>query len=119
MSSIESKDRHQLVNVIVRLLYGLMLEEKGRSRGGDRRAAVLIALARCADQEPSLLVDLMLNPMESSSAAGQDGLFLLHQVSSNVSFKRQSGYLTLLGGVLKNLGSRLTAYWPSFTWDHA
>jgi hypothetical protein len=99
--------------VIVRLLYGLMLEEKGRSRGGDRRAAVLTALARCADHEPSLLVDLMLNSMESSSAAHQDGLFLLHQVSSNVSFKRQSGYLTLVGDVLKNLGSRSTAYWPA------
>jgi U3 small nucleolar RNA-associated protein 20 len=87
MTSIESKYRHQLVDVIVCLLYGLMLGEKGRSRGGDRRAAVLTALARCADQELSLLVDLMLNPMESSSAARQDGLFLLHQVSSNVSFK--------------------------------
>jgi U3 small nucleolar RNA-associated protein 20 len=50
MSSIESKDRHQLVDVIVRLLYGLMLEKKGRSRGGDRRAAVLTTLAGCADQ---------------------------------------------------------------------
>ncbi|KAJ8582180.1 hypothetical protein M405DRAFT_831109 [Rhizopogon salebrosus TDB-379] len=102
MTSMESKYRHQLVDVI-----------KGRSRGGDRRAAVLTALARCADHEPSLLMDLMLNPMESSSAARQDGLFLLHQVSSNVSFKRQSGYLTLLGDVLKNLGSRLTAYWSA------
>ncbi|KAJ8593562.1 hypothetical protein M405DRAFT_858856 [Rhizopogon salebrosus TDB-379] len=109
----KSKDRHQLVDVIVRLLYGLMLEKKGRSRGGDRRAAVLTALAGCADQELSLLVDLMLNPMESGSATRQDGLFSLYQVSSNVSFKQQTGYLTLLGDVLKNLGSRLTAYWPA------
>ncbi|KAJ8592088.1 DRIM-domain-containing protein, partial [Rhizopogon salebrosus TDB-379] len=113
MSSIESKDRHQLVDVIVRPLYGLMLEKKGRSRGGDRRAAVLIALAGCADQELSLFVDLMLNPMESGSAARQDGPFSLHQVSSNVSFKQQTGYLTLLGDVLKNLGSRLITYWPA------
>jgi U3 small nucleolar RNA-associated protein 20 len=113
MSSIESKDRHQLVDVIVRLLYGLMLEKKGRSRGGDRRAAILIALAGCADQELSLLVDLMLNPTVSGSAARQDGPFSLHQVSSNVSFKQQTGYLTLLGDVLKNLGSRLITYWPA------
>ncbi|KAJ8581806.1 hypothetical protein M405DRAFT_600723 [Rhizopogon salebrosus TDB-379] len=39
----KSKDRHQLVDVIVRLLYGLMLEKKDCSRGGDRRAAVLTA----------------------------------------------------------------------------
>ena len=113
ISSIESKDRHQLVDVIVRLLYGLMLEKKGRSRGSDRRAAVLMALAGCTDQELSLLVDLMLNPMGSGSTARQDGPFSLHQVSSNVSFKQQTGFLTLLGDVLKNLGSRLTAYWPA------
>jgi hypothetical protein len=49
-------------------------------------------------------VDLMLNPMEFGSTARQDGLFSLHQVSSNVSFKQQTSYLTLLGDVLKNLG---------------
>jgi hypothetical protein len=53
ISSIESKDRHQLVDVIVRLLYGLMLEKKGYSRGGDCRVAALTALARCVDQELS------------------------------------------------------------------
>ncbi|KAJ8594516.1 hypothetical protein M405DRAFT_808957 [Rhizopogon salebrosus TDB-379] len=111
MSSIESKDRHQLVDIIVRLLYGLMLEMRDCSRGGDRRP-VLIALTRCADQELSSRgSDVESN--ESSSAARQDGLFSLHQVSSNVSFKQQAGYLTLLGDVLENLGSRLTTYWPA------
>lgn len=113
VSSIEMKDRPQLVDVIVRLLYGLMLEKKGRSRGGDRRAAVLTALAGCTDQELSLLVDLMLTPMQSDSAARRDDTFSLHHVSSGVSLKQQTGYLTLLGDVLKNLGSRLTAYWPA------
>jgi len=61
MSLIEMKDRPQLVDVIIRLLYVLMLEKKGRSRGGDRRATVLTAMAGCTDQELSLLVDLMLN----------------------------------------------------------
>ncbi|OAX32581.1 hypothetical protein K503DRAFT_870071, partial [Rhizopogon vinicolor AM-OR11-026] len=111
VSSIEMKDRPQLVDVIIRLLYVLMLEKKGRSRGSDRRAAVLTAMAGCTDQELSLLVDLMLNPMQSESAARQGDIFSLHHVSSNVLLKQQTGYLTLLGDVLKNLGSRLTAYW--------
>ncbi|KAJ8594513.1 hypothetical protein M405DRAFT_808950 [Rhizopogon salebrosus TDB-379] len=112
MSSIESKDRHQLVDIIVRLLYGPMLEMKNCSRGGDRRPAVLTALTRCADLELSSRgSDVESN--ESSSATRQDGLFSLHQVSSNVSFKQQTGYLTLLGDVLENLGSRLTTYWPA------
>ncbi|KAG0701153.1 armadillo-type protein [Suillus ampliporus] len=113
LSSIEIKDRPQLVDVIIRLLYGLTLERKGRSRGSDRRAAVLTALAGCTDEELSLLVDLMLNPMQSDSHARQDDIFSLRHISSDVSLKQQSGYLTLLGDVLKNLGSRLTTYWPA------
>ncbi|KAG1831616.1 armadillo-type protein [Suillus variegatus] len=113
MSSIEIKDRPQVVDIIVRLLYGLMLEKKGRSRGSDRRAAVLTALAGCTDEELYLLVDLMLKPMQADSHAHQDNLFSLHPISSDIPLKQQSGYLTLLGDVLKNLGSRLTTYWPA------
>jgi hypothetical protein len=50
---MESKDRHQLVDVIVRLLYGLMLEKKGYFRSCDCRVAALTALARCVDQHLS------------------------------------------------------------------
>jgi hypothetical protein len=39
-------------------------------------------LARCAEKELFLLVDLMLNPMESGSTVRHDGLFSLRQVSS-------------------------------------
>ncbi|KAG1734522.1 armadillo-type protein [Suillus lakei] len=84
MSSIEIKDRPQVVDVI-----------KGRSRG---------TLAGCTDEELYLLSD---------SHARQDNLFSLCPISSDVSLKQQSGYLTLLGDVLKNLGSRLTTYWPA------
>ncbi|KAG1788657.1 armadillo-type protein [Suillus plorans] len=113
MSSIEIKDRPQVVDIIVRLLYGLMLEKKGRSRGSDRRAAVLTALAGCTDEELYLLVDLMLKPMQADSHAHQDNFFSLRPISSDIPLKQQSGYLTLLGDVLKNLGSRLTTYWPA------
>jgi len=75
--------------------------------------AALTAMAGCTGQELSLLMDLMLNPMQSESAARQGDIFSLHHVSSNVLLKQQTGYLTLLGDVLKNLGSRLTAYWPT------
>ncbi|KAG1739895.1 down-regulated in metastasis-domain-containing protein [Suillus paluster] len=97
LSSIEIKDRPQLVDVIVRLLYGLTLERKGRSRGSNRRAAVLTASAGCTDQELSLLVDLMLKPMQSDSHACQDDMFSLCNIFSDVSLKQQSGYLTLSG----------------------
>ncbi|KAG2158692.1 armadillo-type protein [Suillus bovinus] len=113
MSSIEIRDRPQVVDIIIRLLYGLMLEKKGRSRVSDRRAAVLTALAGCTDDELYLLVDLMLKPMQTDSHAHQDNFFSLRPISSDTLLKQQSGYLTLLGDVLKNLGSRLITYWPA------
>jgi U3 small nucleolar RNA-associated protein 20 len=63
-AEIEAAQRGELVDVIMRLLFGLMLEKKGRAtRGADRRAAVLSKLAGCADQELDVLVDLMLKPL--------------------------------------------------------
>lgn len=110
---IESQDREEVVDVVVRLLFGLMLEKKGRSRGADRRAAVLGALGRCTDEELGLLVDLMLYPLGSTSAARREGPFAVVVVDSMVSEKQQTGFLTLLGDVLRNLGPRLVKYWPA------
>ncbi|KAH7929562.1 hypothetical protein BV22DRAFT_1191955 [Leucogyrophana mollusca] len=113
MSAIEAQDRRQLVDVIIRILFGLMLERKGGSRGGGRRAAVLSAMAGCTDEELSVLVDLMLKPIQSDSRARREGGFELRNVLPEVSQKQQSGFLTLLGDVLKNLGPRTTSYWPA------
>jgi len=53
----------ELVNILIQLLFGLMLECRGRLRGADRRAAILTALAGCTDEVLSLLIDLMLQPV--------------------------------------------------------
>jgi U3 small nucleolar RNA-associated protein 20 len=113
MDKFQSQDRPELVGVIIRLLFGMMLEKRGRSRGVDRRAAILGALGGCTDQELELLVDLMLRPMESDSSARREGEFGLRAVPAIISEKQQVGYLTLLGDVLKNLGPRLIACWPA------
>ncbi|KAF9222298.1 hypothetical protein BS17DRAFT_735750 [Gyrodon lividus] len=113
LSSIDPGDRPVLVDVMIRLLFGVMLERKGRTKGGDRRAAVLGALAVCSEDELRLLVDLMLKPMRSSSREWQDGGFALVEIAPSVSPKQQVGFLNLLGEVLRNLGPRLVAYWPA------
>ncbi|KAG5642515.1 hypothetical protein DXG03_002616 [Asterophora parasitica] len=112
-SLIDPQDRSAVVDVVIRLLFGLMLERKGRSRGGDRRAAVLGALGGCTGEELGLLVDLMLGPLHSDSTRRQEQPFALIAVETDVSDKQQSGFLTLLGDVLKNLGPKLVAYWPA------
>jgi U3 small nucleolar RNA-associated protein 20 len=112
LSSIDPTERPVFVDVLIRLLFGVMLERKGRTKG-DRKAAVLSALAVCSEDELGLLVDLMLKPMGSSSRASQDGGFALAEVMSSVSLKQQVGFLNLLGDALRNVGPRIVAYWPA------
>lgn len=113
IKDFELGDRKELVDVVVRLLFGMMLEKRGRSRGADRRSAVLGALGGCSDQELGILVDLMLRPLGMDSAARNGSKFTIRPVPTAISEKQQIGYLTLLGDVLKNLGSRLVSYWPA------
>lgn len=115
IDSIGQEDREDVVHVIIRLLFGLMIERKGRARGADRRAAVLTALAGCTDDELGLLVDLMLKSLGLDRLLGVDqkDVFLIRKLPEGMSNKQVVGYLTLLGDVLKNLGSRLVPYWPA------
>ncbi|KAF8161520.1 armadillo-type protein [Crassisporium funariophilum] len=117
LHDMESGARNEVMGVVVRLLFGVMLEKKGRARGaGDRRKAVLSALAGCTDDELALLVDLMLKPFGGLAATGSEGgaVFSVSPVDeAGVGEKQVTGFLTLLGDVLKNLGSRLVKYWPS------
>ncbi|TFK50804.1 hypothetical protein OE88DRAFT_1680621 [Heliocybe sulcata] len=110
ISEIEDKDRPELVSVLVRMLFGIMLERRGRSRGADRRASVLTVLGGCRDQELEVLVDLMLEPLQLAGAEDEHSIV---PVPPHVSVKQQLGFLTLLGDVLKNLGSRLLGRWPA------
>ena len=112
-ASLDDTDRPTFVDAAIRLLLGIMLERKGRMKGGDRRAAVLGALAVCSEDELALLVDLMLKPMGSSSRAWCDGGFMLTEVPMNVSPKQQVGFLNLLGDVLRHIGPRVVVHWPA------
>ncbi|KZT18582.1 hypothetical protein NEOLEDRAFT_1246369 [Neolentinus lepideus HHB14362 ss-1] len=109
ISEIEEKDRPELVSVLLRMLFGIMLEKRGRSRGADRRASVLTTLGGCTDQELEILVDLMLDPLQSARAEEDTSIM---PASLQVSVKQQLGFLTLLGDVLRTLGSRLVGRWP-------
>lgn len=120
LDTIPDASRSEVIDVFIRLLFGVMLEKKGRNRGGggggDRRAAVLSAYTGCTDQELGLLVDLMLRPFgwnrASAASVLQDG-FKTEPIDAQISNKQLTGFLTLLGDVLKNLGSRLRTYWPA------
>ncbi|RPD58084.1 hypothetical protein L227DRAFT_196304 [Lentinus tigrinus ALCF2SS1-6] len=113
-AQFEADERPELVDVIIRLLFGMMLERKGRTRGADRRAAILSSLAGCSDDELTLLVDLMLQPIRKERPSRPEGEpFAICPVPEGVSEKQQVGFLTLLGDVLKHLASRLVSRWPA------
>lgn len=115
LDAVDPGARPVVVDILTRLLFGLMLERKGRTRGADRRAAVLTTLSGCTDTELGLLVDLMLKPLGSHKhiTCEREGGFFPREMVKGVTDKQVIGYLTLLGDVLKNLGSRLVPYWPA------
>ncbi|PBK92675.1 hypothetical protein ARMGADRAFT_967204 [Armillaria gallica] len=112
LAEIEAHNRPEIINVVIRLLFGIMLEKRGRSRGYDRRTTILGVLDGCTEEELGLLVDLMVKPFAADRHSHQVELFTV-QSTGQMLEKQQLGFLTLLGDLLKNLGPRLTSYWPA------
>ncbi|EKM53530.1 uncharacterized protein PHACADRAFT_98717 [Phanerochaete carnosa HHB-10118-sp] len=112
IADIKDVERPEVIDTIIRLLFGVILERRGRGRGGDRRAAVLAALAGCRDEELYTLVDLMLKPINESREVSDGGEYMTKPLADGVSSKKLVGFLTLLGDVTKNLGTRLINRWP-------
>ncbi|QRW12832.1 U3 snoRNP protein Utp20 [Ceratobasidium sp. AG-Ba] len=99
--SFESVDEKG-VEVIIRLLYGTILEKNRR----DRKSAVLTLLAGCSAPQLKTLVMLMLAPFEDALEGD------LESACTNAPMKQRAGFLVLLADVLKNLGPKLLDYCP-------
>ncbi|KAH8088968.1 armadillo-type protein [Cristinia sonorae] len=112
-NEIEPSDRPEFVDLLVRLLFGVMLERRGRSRGADRRAAVLTVLSGCSDGELELLADLMLKPLKRGRDRYMGGEFTIQPMDQDVSDKQMVGFLTLLEDVMRNMGSKIVRLWPA------
>ena len=107
ISSIEDKDRHEVIEVIIRLFFGMMLERHGRTKSKAKRASLLGTLGGCSEDELRILVDLMLEPF------GLDASCTQVPENTNWADKQRAGFLNLLGDIVKRMGSRLVAYWPA------
>ena len=117
IDGIPSAARSDAVDMIIRVLFGVMLERRGYGKS-ERRSAVLSALSACTDKELGLLVDLMLKPMRWDRTSAQvfatEGAFRVTMLGQEgMSENQLVGFLILLEDVLKNLGSRLVPYWPA------
>ncbi|KIJ51368.1 hypothetical protein M422DRAFT_203512 [Sphaerobolus stellatus SS14] len=106
-TTVEGADRPELIDLIIRLFYGMMLERHGRTKGRSKRASLLNALGACQPEELKLLVDLMLEPF------GLDANCTQLPTNLDWSDKQRAGFLNLMGDVIKRMGPRIVAYWPS------
>ncbi|KAG8737812.1 U3 snoRNP protein [Ceratobasidium sp. 414] len=100
--SLDGELRARAVEVVIRLLYGTMLEKNKR----DRKSAVLTLLSSCSSEELGTLIRLMLAPFEDALVGD------LESASTAAAGKQRTGFLVLLADVLKNLGPKLLDYWP-------
>jgi U3 small nucleolar RNA-associated protein 20 len=112
LDEIDERDRPEFIEAFIRLLYGFMMEKRGNSKAGERRGAVISAFAGCHDEELGLFVELMLGSLRREDLMDVEGQFVNKPVPESFSESQQIGYLNLLEGVLRNLGSRLLPFWP-------
>ena len=100
---IQKAHRAPLMQVVIRLLYGLMVSHRKQRTAGAgqaaRRAAILNALSEATDGDRALLVDLMLAP-------------LAYGTVTTVMLRRYAGFLALLRELLRQLGFRLGSDMP-------
>lgn len=99
--------RPQVMPVLIRLLYGLMISRRGvRTSGAGqhaRRAAILSALYESRVEELQLLVDLMLGAFADQVVTQP---FVLPP-PPEAPLRKQLGLLQMLGEVLRHLGQAL------------
>ena len=110
---VQPYHRPVLMPLVIRLLFGALLSRRGNRTSGAgqraRRGAVLGALADIGSGELVTLVDLMLAPFgdQARPPAGDAEKFEFVSKTPVASTRRQVGYLTLLGEVVKQIGANL------------
>lgn len=114
---VQENDRQHLMPLVLRLFFGQMVSRRGKNTSGAgqaaRKTAILIALVGCPGKELGTLVDLMLDAFDDQKPTfDSEGRFQLAKEAPKASTKRQIGFLSLLGDVLKHLGLVLVDYWP-------
>lgn len=119
---IEPSHRKDLMPVLLRILYGIMIARRGRNSSNQgpaaRKHAILAALAGCIAEDLGTLVHLMLQPFhpllkepESSTkfTISNDILDMVDHIPR----RAQSGFLSMLADVLKHLSKQIVSLWPT------
>lgn len=110
---VEPKHRPELLSVVIRLLYGIMMSRRARSATaqgqGVRKQAVLTALSGVSSDELKTLIDLMLEPFSGFENVSPADLEFASIVAPG---RQQLGFLTFQHDVLRYLAPQTVAHWP-------
>lgn len=122
-NTVDPAHRSQVMPVVMRILYGRMVQRKGKGAAkgnmGNRRKAVLGAVACCEEHEIRYFIDLMLEPFKPllelpDSKSSNKGFEFISEVdpSSYVTYRKQLGFLNILDDILKQLSSNILPALP-------
>ena len=106
--TVQPDERAEVVELLIRLFFGMMRERKGRNQTHGKRGALLKVLGQCSDQELGVLVDLMVEPFKFDTTPDAG----IPSLAAEVTEKQQTGFLVLLADVLRFIGSNLVIWWP-------
>ena len=105
---VQPDERAEVVELLIRVFFGMMRERKGRNQIHGKRGALLRFLGQCSEQELGVLVDLMIEPFKFDTTPDAD----IPSLAVGVTDKQQTGFLVLLADVLKYIGRNLAIWWP-------
>ncbi|KAI8575447.1 hypothetical protein K450DRAFT_261769 [Umbelopsis ramanniana AG] len=117
-NTVDPAHRKELMPVVMRVLYGRMVQRKGKSAAkgnmGNRRKAVLGAVACCEEDEVRFFIHLMLDPFkpllelpDSTQAGAEFDIITSTDVTTFVPYRKQLGFLNILNDVLTQLSSNI------------
>ncbi|KAJ9115827.1 hypothetical protein QFC22_004968 [Naganishia vaughanmartiniae] len=119
---IEPTHRPELMPVLLRILFGIMIARRGRNSSNQgpaaRKHAILASLAGCTAEDLSTLVNLMLQPFQPLlQKAESSNKFIIDNETldliEEIPRRTQSGFLSLLADVLKHLSKQIVPLWPT------
>lgn len=112
-ADIMPERREQVVNITIRVLFGLMGSRQGRASAinvqRSRKAAILNALKACQANDLDVLVELMLSSFQEQASTKSE-LFSFSP-PPRATASQQLGFLALLGDVMVHLAEKVRKHW--------
>ena len=112
-SPVQEGHRNELMEIVVRILYGNALVRQGNE---GKRAAILSALVNLRPEERRIFIDLALLPFESTRGAVRkdSGEHLLDEdaLGNHVDDRKMVGFVSMVQNLVKALGGGIEIYLP-------